>query len=735
MPFVTVFAGTLFFFTPYSQNIEENIGLDWLFNQRGPVSAPEDVVIVGMDLASSQELKLRNRPNEWPRALHTRMVEKLTELGAGIIVYDIRFEQPGDSAQDEQLIEAIARAGNVLLFQYLYRKNMNIFDPASKTQGSIQIERRFPLISGLESAAVGLAPFPLPRVPIKVNQSWLFKGGAGDIATLPMIAFLAYNQSSVIELWELIKSLNHDFSRVAGKIDVAQLPLQQQARMFRNLFHNYTGLARQLIRLITQRRPKIPEQRGQQLRRLIAAFKLNESHYLNYYGPPHTIKTLPFYQVLSSNHDALHPELNGKAVFIGFSERLQPEQQDHFYTVFTDETALDISGVEIMATAFSNLLEGRAFNPLPRYMQLLIFFAGGIGLCLLFRFFTVYWMLLVSIASGLLYLLIALFWFTYNSLWLPVTIPLMIQLPVALIGSILWRYLEKHEESTNIRKALSMYIPSRFVDDLADNIEALHNQGQIVHGACLATDAGQYTKLSESMELEYLHNLMNQYYETVFEPVRRNGGSVSDVMGDAVLAIWASDQLNKTFRARVCESALGIDRAVASFNQHNPDLQLPTRIGLHCGEMLLGNVGAMDHYEFRALGDIVNTSTRIEGLNKVLGTNILAAGAMIEGLEQFVYRELGWFRLAGKTQPVQIFELITHRSSARSDEIEKLAVFDEALAHFHKRMWQQAAERFQQLCSSSGGDGPSSYYLRLCNQFSEHAPDTNWGGIHLINTK
>ncbi len=735
MPFVTVFASALFFFTPFSQKLEEDIGLDWLLNQRGSVSAPQDVAIIGMDLASSKELKLRNRPSEWPRALHTRMVEKLSGLGVSIIVYDIRFEQPGDAAQDGQLIEAIERAGNVLLFQYLYRENMNIFGPASKTQGSIQIERRFPLIPGLETAAAGLAPFPLPRVPIKVNQSWLFKGGAGDVATLPMVAFLAYDQSLVIALWELIKSLNHNLSRETGKIEVAQLSLQQQARMFRNLFHDNAGLTRQLNRLISEKRSKIPELKGQQLRRLIAAFNLNESHYLNYYGPPHTIKTLPFHRVLSSNSDALLAELEGKAVFIGFSERLQPEQQDHFYTVFTDETALDISGVEIMATAFSNLLEGRAFNPLPRYMQLLIFAAGGVGLCLLFRFFTVYWMLLVSIAAGLLYLLIALYWFTQNSLWLPVTIPLMIQLPVALIGSILWRYLEKHEESTNIRRALTMYIPSRIVDDLADNIEALHSQGQIVHGACLATDAGQYTKLSESMELEYLHSLMNQYYETVFEPVRRNGGSVSDVMGDAVLAIWASDQLNKSFRARVCESALGIDRAVVSFNRNNPDLQLPTRIGLHCGEMLLGNVGAMDHYEFRALGDIVNTSTRIEGLNKVLGTTILAAGAMIEGLEQFVYRELGWFRLAGKTQPVQIFELITHHNSARSDEMERLAIFDEALAHYHERMWQQAAELFQQLCSRAGGDGPSSYYLRLCNQFSEQAPDAHWSGIHVINTK
>lgn len=735
VPLATVFLGALFFFTPYSQQIEESIGLDWLFHLRGSVSPPQDVVIVGMDLESSRQFELRNRPDEWPRALHARIVEKLIMLGVRIIVYDIRFEEPGDSAQDARLIEAVRRAGNVLLFQYLYRENRNIFDPERKMEGSIQIERRIALIPGLESAAAGLAPFPLPRVPIKVNQSWLFKGGAGDIATLPLIAFLAFNRPYLVELWELINSLSHNLAINTNEKEIDQLPLQQQARILRDLFRNNSGLARRLDSLIQGMQPKIPERRIQNLRRLVAAFNLDESHYLNYYGPPHTIRTLPFHHVLSSNNNALLQDLKGKAVFIGFSERLQPEQQDSFYTVFTGDTALDISGVEIMATAFSNLLDGRAFNPLLRYKQLLIFTVWGIGLCLLFRLFTVYWMLLVGILAGLLYLWIGLYSFAKYSFWLPLTIPLIVELPVALIGCILWRYMEKQEESSNIRKALSMYIPSRFVDVIADNIEALHSRGQVVHGACLATDAGQYTRLSESMELEYLHTLMNQYYKTIFEPVRRNGGSVSDVIGDAVLAIWASDQLNKSFRARVCESALGIDQAVKSFNRLNPDLQLPTRIGLNCGQMLLGNVGAMDHYEFRALGDIVNTSTRIESLNKVLGTNILAAGAMIEGLDQFVYRELGWFRFAGKTKPVQVFELINHLNTVRNEEMEKLAIFDQALAYYYKRMWQQAAELFRQLCSRMGGDGPSSYYLTRCNKYSNQAPDANWSGIHIIDTK
>ena len=85
---------------------------------------------------------------------------------------------------------------------------------------------------------------------------------------------------------------------------------------------------------------------------------------------------------------------------------------------------------------------------------------------------------------------------------------------------------------------------------------------------------------------------------------------------------------------------------------------MPTRIGLHSGRMVLGHVGAMDHYEYRAVGDIVNTAARIEGLNKRFRTRILASDDVLVGLDDFLTRRLGTFVLAGKSKPLVIHELI-----------------------------------------------------------------------------
>src|SRR5690606_3451381 len=157
-------------------------------------------------------------------------------------------------------------------------------------------------------------------------------------------------------------------------------------------------------------------------------------------------------------------------------------------------------------------------------------------------------------------------------------------------------------------------------------------QGQLLDGICLETDAEHYTALAESSSPQKLRDLMNRYYEVVFEPVRARGGHISNVIGDSVLAIWTGSRLDRELRTNVCRGALDIVRNVPRFNLQHGRAPLPTRIGIHGGPMCLGHVGAVNHYEYRAVGDIVNAATRLEALNKDLGTGILASGMVVEDL-------------------------------------------------------------------------------------------------------
>ena len=233
----------------------------------------------------------------------------------------------------------------------------------------------------------------------------------------------------------------------------------------------------------------------------------------------------------------------------------------------------------------------------------------------------------------------------------------------------------------------------------------------------------RYTRLSEQLAPGELRELMNSYYAVIFEPVRRAGGIVSDVVGDAMLAIWAAKSYEPRTRERVCQAALAIVDAVDAFNRAPPaKVRLPTRLGIHCGEIMIGHVGALDHFEYRAVGDIVNTATRIEGLNKQLGTRILVSTSILDGLHGFVSRPLGTFLLAGKSKPLELHELVGHSTATDAGQTTFLAQFAIALRKFHARRWSEAAIAFQDCLTDQPRDGPSQYYLELSRSHEANPP-------------
>jgi adenylate cyclase len=203
---------------------------------------------------------------------------------------------------------------------------------------------------------------------------------------------------------------------------------------------------------------------------------------------------------------------------------------------------------------------------------------------------------------------------------------------------------------------------------------------------------------------------------------------VSDVVGDAMLAIWASMSPRAVLCQRACTAALEIAEAVRVFHRAQDADVLPTRIGLHCGDLVLGHVGAIDHYEYRAVGDIVNTATRIEGLNKQLGTRILLSGDVVRELDGFFVRDLGRFLLPGKSRPIGIYELIGRQDQMEPSRMALYARFAAGLEAFHHRQWNEACAAWQGFMDAFGDDGPCHFYLGLCDRFQAEPPD-DWNGI------
>jgi adenylate cyclase len=133
---------------------------------------------------------------------------------------------------------------------------------------------------------------------------------------------------------------------------------------------------------------------------------------------------------------------------------------------------------------------------------------------------------------------------------------------------------------------------------------------------------------------------------------------------------------------------------------------LPTRVGLHLGELVLGPVGAGEHFEYRAIGDVVNTASRIEALNKQLGTQVLASAEVVAELPGVDCRPVGRFVLAGKAQALDLYELT--RARAR---LEARSVFEEALAACAEGDVGKALGAFQAVLAADPGDGVAAFYV------------------------
>jgi adenylate cyclase len=698
---------------PFCHDLEENLGLGMLFKLRGAREAPSEVVIVTIDKLSADQLDLPAEPEKWPRSLHAGLTERLVNEGASVIVFDILFEETRVPDDDRQFAEAIRRAGNVVLCERLRTETINLSNKGGDYRGHLLLEKVDPPAEPFAKAALALAPFPLPKVPVKLSQYWTAKAGAGDTPTLPIVAFQTFALQAYDEFVRLLEKIAPDVAeQVPYEKDslVSAKGIEEHVLFMRKLFGRDPALSERILEALEEpEKYSIDVDKARILTSLTKMYRDGDSRYLNFYGPPGTIDTVPYYQVLRAPPQDDDTEggldFKGKTVFIGLSEHLRPEQQDGFHTVFSQKSGVDISGVEVAATAFANLIEDRPVRPLGFLGSAVTVLFWGVVLGLICFLFSPVISAVGLIGISGLYFTAAHYQFKLTGMWYPLVIPVFIQGPVAFFGTVLWKYFRTHKERENIRKAFGYYLPDRVVDQVANNVSNMRDGGQMFYGTCLNTDAEQYTKLSERMAPKELSDFMNKYYEAIFAPVRQKGGIVSDVVGDSMLALWATPQPDTTVRSQACLAALEIAQRVNRFSASPSTVYLPTRIGLHSGEVLLGNVGAIDHYEYRPVGDIVSTVSRIEGLNKQLRTRILASDEVVHRIDGFVTREIGEFLLVGKSRPIVIHEIIASIDEANEQQ-----------RNLHR-------------------DGPSEFYLAICRRYQERTPEEPWDAVVSLSAK
>jgi adenylate cyclase len=413
----------------------------------------------------------------------------------------------------------------------------------------------------------------------------------------------------------------------------------------------------------------------------------------------------------------------------------QDQIRDDYRTVFSRADGLDLSGVEIAATAFANLLEDRDPRPLSNALLFGVLLAWGLvlgAICTALR--GVYMVAAVAAASAG-YLTLAHFRFTAAAQWLPLVGPLLVQAPMALFGGVLWHYVEEQRERRRLGALLQDLLPPAVVDNLLGRLRSIAPAERGLFGVFIYTDVEGFTLISEGMAPTQTTRMLNDYFALIFPPVEKRGGNVSDIVGDGMLAFWAAAGLDAEGRRAACLAALEI----ATLTRHHDMLpgwpQLPTRIGVHGGPLMLSRVGASGHYEYRLVGDAVNTASRIEALSKHLGTKLLISEDVLADLDDLLTRPVGAFLLAGKGNPVRIAELVARTDDASAEQCWLCTAFADALAAYRARRWDEAVMRWSAILQRFPNDGPSRFYLQRTRHHAADPPPADWDAVERMTSK
>lgn len=412
---------------------------------------------------------------------------------------------------------------------------------------------------------------------------------------------------------------------------------------------------------------------------------------IRFYGPAGTIRTYSYHVLLDDVSSLPADALKGKLVFIGLNLRtgLGPEQKDSFRTPFGDRSTF---GVEIHATAAANLLERNWIHRLPSSTERLALALSCMLVATAIFSMRPQW-------SGLFLLLGTAVWASMayqaflGGLFIPGVTAFLIILPVTYMLSTLTYYMASYYARQKVEKAFRLYLPPEMAKQMRHNPRALQLGGEYLRATAFFSDIAQFSRLAEEMNPVDVASMLNEYFTEVAHVVFAHQGTLIKFIGDSVFSVFGAPVKMENHAELACRTALGIQSAIESFNARKKYPELKTRIGIHTGEMVVGNLGSAERFDYTAIGDAVNLASRLEGVNKYLGTAIIlsdASAAELNGALRTI--KLAKVRVAGKTNNSEIY---TVDDGQIDDEI--LAKWAVGLEAFWAQEMSVARENFEEV--------------------------------------
>jgi adenylate cyclase len=458
---------------------------------------------------------------------------------------------------------------------------------------------------------------------------------------------------------------------------------------------------------------------------------------IRYAGPPHHLESLSFYQILQENEAVLRERVEGRVVLVGrmiADDPLSQGQVDAFRTPYSRGPKAFMSGVEIQGNVIYNLLTGtwgREISPAWRTGMFLGFF-------LAFSLVAVYCSpgasLAVLGALGLVILLGSWIALCFYRLWLE---PVL--LGVGLMGiygvTLFTHHLSSLQEKRWLHQAFTHYVPQEVVDTLLAHPERLELGGVELEASVMFADLAGFKELSQDMAPRDLVNLLSDYFTPLTDIVLAHGGTLDKYMDSSLMAVWGAPLPQADHARRACQAALAMQRRIADDlreRQARGQAFLGLSLGLHSGQVMAGNVGSRERFNYTIMGDTVNLAHRLQGLNRYYGTHLIVSEATrLQAGAGLFMRELDQVQVRGRKKPVTIFELVW---VAPGEAVPLwLSFFEEGRAAYRERDWQAAVLHFEEVIRLKPEDGPAALYLRRCRRYQEAPPPPDWQGVAVVD--